>query len=219
MNKLNTARPRFAVIQGKGYGQMEDAELIMLCQQYQDEAAFEQLVRRYQRTVYGLLYKLAPDWPDIADLAQEAFIRMWRGIDKLQNAKAFKQWLSQIVTNLFYDELRKRPRRTQILSLDAPINDDEESASRDIPDPAAGPDDLVHRKDVQTLVENAIAELPKQFRTAIILREMQDLPYDEIARITNTDLGTVKSRIARARAKIQTRLRPVLDESDRRLSA
>ncbi|HEY9773751.1 MAG TPA: sigma-70 family RNA polymerase sigma factor [Planktothrix sp.] len=214
-----TERPMLTVINGKGYGQKEDAELIMLCQKNKDQAAFEVLVRRYQRTVYALLYKMAPDWTDIADLAQEAFIRMWRGIDKLQNPKAFRSWLSQIVTNLFYDELRKRPRRTPILSLDQAIGDDEEGPTRDIPDPSAGPDDLVHRKDVREMVEEAISELPKQFRTAIILREIQDLPYDEIARITNTDLGTVKSRIARARAKIQTKLRPMLVEDDRRLSA
>src|ERR1700737_168272 len=106
------SRPMLSVIQGKGYGQKEDAELVLLCQRNKDQAAFEVLVRRYQRTVYALLYKMAPDWQDIADLAQEAFIRIWRGIDKLQNPRAFKPWLSQIVTNLFYDELCKRPGRT-----------------------------------------------------------------------------------------------------------
>ncbi len=214
-----SSKPMLSVIQGKGYGQKEDAELVLLCQRNKDQAAFETLVRRYQRTVYALLYKMAPDWPDIADLAQEAFIRIWRGIDKLQNPRAFKSWMSQIVTNLFYDELRKRPRRTPILSLDQAISDDEEGPSRDVPDPAAGPDDMVHRKDIREMVDGAISELPKQFRTAIILREIQDLPYEEIARITNTDLGTVKSRIARARARIQTKLRPFIFEDDRRLSA
>jgi RNA polymerase sigma-70 factor (ECF subfamily) len=221
MKSKNTPanRPTFTVIQGKGYGQKEDAELVLLCQQNKDQAAFEVLVRRYQRTVYGLLYKMAPDWSDLQDLGQEAFIRIWRGIDKLHNPNAFRSWMSQIVTNLFYDELRKRPRRTPVLSLDQPLNDDEDSASRDIPDPSAQPDDMVHRKAIRLMVEEAISELPKQFRTAIILREIQDLPYDEIARITNTDLGTVKSRIARARAKVQSKLRPLLADDDRRLSA
>jgi RNA polymerase sigma-70 factor (ECF subfamily) len=212
-------RPQLTVIQGKGYGQKDDAELVILCQRNKDQAAFEMLIRRYHRTVHALLYKMAPDWTDLPDLAQEAFIRIWRGIDKLQNPKAFKPWLSQIVTNLFYDELRKRPRRTLVLSLDQSMNEDEDSPTRDIADPAAGPDDMVYRKDIREMVTEAISELPKQFRTAIILREIQDLPYDEIARITNTDLGTVKSRIARARAKIQTKLRPLLSEDDRRLSA
>lgn len=212
-------KPVLTVIQGKGYGQKEDSELVLLCQRDKDHAAFETLVRRHQRTVYALLYKMAPDWTDLPDLTQEAFIRIWRGIGKLQNPKAFKSWLNQIVTNLFYDELRKRPRRTIVVSLDQPIGDEEEAPSRDVADPAAGPEDMLHRKDVRSMVEEAIAELPKQFRTAIILREIQDLPYDEIARITNSDLGTVKSRIARARAKIQTKLKPFICEEDRRLSA
>jgi RNA polymerase sigma-70 factor, ECF subfamily len=190
------------------YSQMEDAQLVLLCQQ-QDQAAFDVLIKRHQRNLYAMLYKLAPDWNDTADLAQEAFIRIWRGIDKLQNPKAFKSWMGQIVTNLFYDELRKRPRQTIIMSLDAPMNgDDDDSPTRDLADPAAGPDELYDRKDLRKSVDEAISTLPRQFRTAIILREVEDLPYDEIAKITQTDIGTVKSRISRARTKVQNILRP-----------
>jgi RNA polymerase sigma-70 factor (ECF subfamily) len=161
-------------------------------------------MRRHQRNVYAMLYRLAPDWNDTADLAQETFIRIWRGIDKLQNPKAFKSWVSQIVTNLFYDELRKRPRNTTIMSLDAPINaDDDSNVTRDLADPAAGPDELLDRKYTLLSVNAAIATLPKQFQTALALREMEDLPYEEIARITDSDIGTVKSRICRARSKVQ----------------
>jgi RNA polymerase sigma-70 factor (ECF subfamily) len=117
--------------------------------------------------------------------------------------------MTQIVTNLFYDELRKRPRQVTILSLDQPLNgDEEEGPSRDLADPAAGPDELLARKDVQQSVDKAIATLPRQFRTAIVLREVEDLPYEEIAKITATDIGTVKSRISRARTKVQEILRP-----------
>jgi len=118
MNKLNTAKPRLTVVQGTvNYSAMSDAELVMLCKS-KDEKAFECLVRRHQRTVYGLLLRLAPDWNDTADLAQEVFIRVWRGLDNLKNPHAFKSWLGQVATHLFYDELRKRPRRTPIISLD-----------------------------------------------------------------------------------------------------
>jgi RNA polymerase sigma-70 factor (ECF subfamily) len=96
------------------------------------------------------------------------------------------------------------------MSLDAPMGGDEEgeSPTRDIADTAAGPDELYDRKDTRKTVEAAIATLPRQFRTAIILREVNDLPYDEIAAITQTDIGTVKSRISRARTKVQNILRP-----------
>jgi RNA polymerase sigma-70 factor (ECF subfamily) len=213
MNNLKelNARPKLTIVKdgGKAYSQMEDAELVMLCKK-KDSAAFDALIKRHQRTVHAMLYKMAPDWNDTADLAQEAFIRIWRGIDRLQNPRAFKSWMVQIVTNLFYDELRKRPRQVTLLSLDAPINgdDDENSPSRDLPDPAAQPDEVYDRKDVRQTVEKAISTLPRQFRTAIVLREIEDLPYDEIAKITNTDIGTVKSRISRARTKVQQLLRP-----------
>jgi RNA polymerase sigma-70 factor (ECF subfamily) len=207
--KSKSEKPNLTVVHGNRYQQLEDSELVLLCQK-KDKAAFDALMNRHQRNVYAMLYKMAPDWNDTADLAQEAFIRIWKGIDKLQNPKAFKSWMGQIVTNLFYDELRKRPRQTVIMSLDAPMTGDDEgeSPTRDLADPAAGPDELYDRQDTKKTVEAAIATLPRQFRTAIILREVNDLPYEEIAQITQTDIGTVKSRISRARTKVQNILRP-----------
>src|ERR1700722_20319928 len=151
MNNLKTLsnQPKLTLVRGNAYSQMEDAELVGLCKK-KDQAAFETLMKRHQRSVYAMLYKMAPDWNDTADLAQEAFIRIWRGIDKLQNPRVFSSWMTQIGTNLFYDELRKRPRQVTILSLDQPLNgDEEEGPSRDLADPAAGPDELLARKDVQ----------------------------------------------------------------------
>src|SRR3990167_5728014 len=100
------ARTKLKLIVGGSYIGTSDSELILLCQQ-KNSRAFEELIRRHQRTVYALLYRLAPDWSDTSDLAQEVFIRMWRSIRNLRNPAAFRSWLSQIVTNLFYDELRK----------------------------------------------------------------------------------------------------------------
>jgi len=209
MNNLKRQERKFTVITGgKTYAQMDDAELVLLCKQ-KDQRAFDVLVKRHHRNVCAMLYKMAPDWNDTADLAQEVFIKIWRGIDKLQNPNAFRSWMAQIVTHLFYDELRKRPRQVTILSLDQSLsNEDEDGPSRDVPDESAGPDEVCERKDVRESVTQAIATLPRNFRTAIILREVEDLPYDEIARITQTEIGTVKSRIARARSKVQQILRP-----------
>ncbi|HEY9682667.1 MAG TPA: sigma-70 family RNA polymerase sigma factor [Oculatellaceae cyanobacterium] len=210
MNSLNTAKSHLSVVQGApSYGTMSDAELVMLCKQ-KDEKAFEFLVRRHQRTVYGLLLRLAPDWNDTADLAQEVFIRVWKGLDNLKNPHAFKSWLGQVATHLFYDELRKRPRRTPVISLDQSMfgDDEAENQTRDIADTSAGPEELFERKELDEEVRSAIATLPRQFRTAIVLRELEDMSYEQIAQLTNTDLGTVKSRISRARTKVQQVLRP-----------
>lgn len=210
----NPEKVSFGLIQGgaNGYLKMTDAELVVLCQQ-RDQRAFEALLKRHQKSVYALLYRVAPDWREQADdLAQEVFIRMWRSITHLRNPRAFKSWMSQIVTNLFYDECRKRPRQLRVVSMDEPVSNEDgaEEATRDIRDKAPGPEELSERQELRLVVQNAMAELPEQFRTAVMLREFHELSYEEIARITDTELGTVKSRIARARSRVQQIIKPYL---------
>jgi RNA polymerase sigma-70 factor, ECF subfamily len=196
----------------KPYSQSSDRELVIACQR-RDPEAFEELVKRHQRTVYALLYQLAPDWSDTSDLAQEVFIRIWRSINNLRNPSAFRSWMTQIVTNIFYDELRKRPRRVPTISMDEGFETDEsgEPTTRDIPDTSAQPDDIVLSREVSDEIRQSMSKLPEQFRTAIVLREVEGLSYEEIAILTKTEMGTVKSRIARARAKLQEMLKPYLE--------
>jgi RNA polymerase sigma-70 factor (ECF subfamily) len=163
-----------------------------------------------------LLYQLAPDWEDTSDLAQEVFIRVWRSINNLRNPASFRGWLTQIVTNLFYDELRKRPRRLPTVSMDdSHGGEDGESdgSTRDIPDTGILPDEKILNKEISEVIRQAMLRLPEQFRTAIVLREVEGLSYDEIAVITQTEMGTVKSRIARARTKLQELLKPYIEQS------
>jgi RNA polymerase sigma-70 factor (ECF subfamily) len=207
-------RPQLKVVSSSPRMQdLDDAALIALCQQ-KNERAFEALVKRHQRMVTGLLYRLAPDWDNHADLSQEVFIRMWRNIRNLKNARAFKSWVTQITTHLFYDELRKRPRQLRVVSMDEPINheDADEGATRDIIDKSAGPEELLDRKELQVIVNDAMSQLPEQFRTAIVLRELQQMSYEEIAVLTDSELGTVKSRIARARSKVQEIVAPYVEK-------
>lgn len=210
-----TARASLTLVRGTHtlYQQKTDAELAVLSQR-KDPTAFEILVKRHQRSVYNLLYQLAPDWNNTADLAQEVFIRAWRSIHNLRNPKAFRSWLNQIATNLFYDELRKRPKHMNTISMDESIDEDgSDSPTRDIADTSALPDETVQRQELAQAIRNAMAELPEQFRVAIILRELQGLSYEEIALLTNSEMGTVKSRIARARTKIQQLLAPYLSNA------
>lgn len=197
------------------YSQKSDRDLVLACQRREPEA-FEELVKRHQKTVYALLYQLAPDWQDTSDLAQEVFIRVWRSINNLRNPAAFRSWLTQIVTNLFYDELRKRPRKLSTVSIDDPIGGEEgeEGVTRDIPDESAQPDDNLLNAELSEVIRHAMMKLPEQFRTAIVLREVEGLSYEEIAVITKTEMGTVKSRIARARFKLQEMLKPYLESTE-----
>jgi RNA polymerase sigma-70 factor, ECF subfamily len=198
------------------YSQKSDRDLVLACQK-REPAAFEELVKRHQRTVYALLYQLAPDWHDTSDLAQEVFIRIWRNINNLRNPSSFRSWLTQIVTNLFYDELRKRPRRIPTISMDEPLSEGgeetAEQATRDIADNSSPPDERILSNELSDAIREAMTKLPEQFRTAIVLREIEGLSYEEIAILTKTEMGTVKSRIARARTKLQELLQPYLSGS------
>ncbi len=192
---------------------LSNYDLILRCQAgiRPERAAFAELLQRYQSHVDRILYHLAPDWQDRADLAQEIWIRVYRNINRLQEPEKFRGWLSRIATNLFYDELRKRKRISHPLSLDAPriMNDGEMDweIAADNPSPD---EDLTTREFYEHLRE-AIADLPEVFRTTIILREIEGMAYEEIAEITGVSLGTVKSRIARARQRLQSQLQNYLD--------
>lgn len=192
---------------------LETEELVIQAQSGSMQA-LEELVIRHQRLVYVTLYQLAPERNDITDLTQEVLLRMCRSIKSLRNPKTFKYWLNRIITNLFYDELRKTPRQLKTISMDEPAYDDSDEGgpARDIPDTADVPDRLALNSELDRKIHEAIQNLPEQFRTIIVLREIQGLSYDEIASLTETNIGTVKSRLARARLKLQEVLEPYLKE-------
>ncbi|BFM41009.1 sigma-70 family RNA polymerase sigma factor [Synechocystis sp. LKSZ1] len=195
-----------------GLDRLSNYDLILRCQAqaYPDNSAFDELLRRYQSHVDKILYHLAPDWQDRADLAQEVWIRVYRNIKRLQEPVKFKGWLSRIATNLFYDELRKRKRVSHPISLDAPRRVEDGEVDWDIVSDYPSPDDTLTTAEFYESLQAAIADLPTAFRTTIILREIDGLPYEEIAEMTGVSLGTVKSRIARARAKLQSVLQSYL---------
>ena len=194
--------------------QLSNYDLILLCQEgaQPDRAAFAELLGRYQSHVNRLLYHLAPDWEERADLAQEVWIRVYRNIKRLKEPSKFRGWLSRITTNLFYDELRKRKRIARPLSLDAPHAVKDGEVTWELPSDMPSPNENLTTNEFYDKLRQAIAKLPESFRTTIVLREIEGLPYDEIAEMTGVSLGTVKSRIARARLKLQSILRNYLEE-------
>ena len=192
---------------------LSDYDLILRCQQgsRQDRTTFAELLHRYQLHVDKILYHLAPEWQDRSDLAQEVWIRVYRNIKGLQEPAKFKSWLSRITTNLFYDELRKRKRVIPPLSLDAPLALDDGTMDWEIASNTPGPEEKLTTQEFYDHLRDAIAQLPEGFRVTIILREIEGLSYEEIAEITQVSLGTVKSRIARARQRLQLQLQKYLD--------
>jgi RNA polymerase sigma-70 factor (ECF subfamily) len=192
---------------------LSNYDLILRCQVglRPERAAFAELLRRYQPHVERVLYHLAPDWQDRADLAQEIWIRVYRNIKRLNEPVKFRGWLSRIATNLFYDELRKRKRVSSPLSLDAPRSLEDGDMDWEIAGDHPSPEEELTTREFYEQLQEAIADLPEVFRTTIVLREIEGLPYEEIAEITQVSLGTVKSRIARARARLQSQLQSYLN--------
>jgi RNA polymerase sigma-70 factor, ECF subfamily len=190
------------------YGDMTDVQLVSACKLH-DRIAFNWLVKRYERSVFAILYKLAPDLIDPADLVQDVFLRLWSCISKLDNPHAFRSWLKRIVTNILYDHLRRRPRQS-ILSIDSHINfgDRLEEATMQIVDPSAQPDELSERRETAEAIQRSVASLPCLSKRMIELRESGGRSYSEIAELTSCPVGTVKSRIARARRKLYAMLLP-----------
>ena len=176
-----------------------------------DSEAFDELRRRYKSHVERILYHLAPDWQDRADLAHKVWMRVYLNINRLTEPIKFRGWLSRISINLFYDELRKRKRINHPFSLNAPHLIEHGEIDWDIVSDYPSPDDTLATTEFYERLRAAIADLPEAFRTTIVLREIDGMTFEEIAEMTGVSLGTVKSRFARARAKLQAVLENYLD--------
>ncbi len=187
------------------YKKMPLEELVVLSQQ-NDFKALEELIRREQKNVFASFSYLCQKAENVSDLTQEALLRVAKNINSLKNPKLFKSWLNQIITNLFYDELRKTQRRPDTVSLDEEA-DEVPSIKFQILDKKCKPHEKCISSELEKLIRTAIMALPEQFRVAIVLRELQGLSYEEIATATHSSIGTVKSRIARARGKLQEDLK------------
>ena len=191
----------------KQYKSKSLEELIHLAQQ-DDLDAVEEIVKRNQENIYASFYYLSNDCEDLLDLTQEALLKMARNIKKLKDATKFKAWLNQIVTRLFFDYIRSKNRKLKTVPIDK--KDDEEQDRfnvADVPCKECTPEQSSLNSELNCIIERSIHKLPDSFRLAIVLREFQGLSYEEIAEITNTNVGTVKSRIARARNKLQEELK------------
>lgn len=195
----------------KKYKEMNLLDLIC-CAQNSDYDALEEIIKREQKNIFASFSYLGADKSNISDLTQEVLFRMSKNIKNLKNPKLFKSWLGQIITNLFYDELRKKQRIPDSVSIESFwLNEDSnENTILNICDNTLKPDEKTMGKELTEIIRELIAKLPDQFKIVIILRELQGLSYEEIAKITQTSVGTVKSRISRARNKLQECLKPYL---------
>ena len=185
---------------------MTQEELILLAQS-NDFSALEELIKRNQSNVYASFYYLAKDCQDILDLTQEALFKMAKNIKRLKDISKFKAWLNQIVTRIFYDHLRRKDKKIQTIPIDKQEQNENTFCISEVACNKCTPEEKSINTELNCLIEQSIQKLPNAFKLAIVLREFQGLSYEEIAEITKTNVGTVKSRIARARSKLQSDLK------------
>lgn len=166
-----------------------------------DLQAFEELVLMYQKQIYNLGYRMMGNEEDACDIAQEAFLRAYKSIGKFNLKSSFGTWIYRIAMNLCIDELRKRKK----VKLYPIVHNDnpEDKQYKLVADEGDLPEELVERKETRLKVQQAINRLPEDHRTVIVLRDIQGRSYQEIAEITGLNLGTVKSRISRARYNLR----------------
>ena len=164
-----------------------------------DQAAFGELVQLYEKKVYALTLRMCKNPDDAAEAAQEAFLAAWQGLKFFRGESSFSTWLYRLASNASVDLLRREQRHR---SAAGPSLNDEETYA-DVPDDAPDPQALAERSELRQQIEAGLRAMTPEHREVLILREMHQLSYDEIARVLSLDTGTVKSRISRARKQLR----------------
>ncbi|MGQ0765269.1 MAG: sigma-70 family RNA polymerase sigma factor [Gemmatimonadota bacterium] len=175
-----------------------------------EERAFQELVERYQARLLNFIYRTISDRERAEDLVQEVFIRVYRHIRRFDRSKKFSTWIYTIASNLAKNELRNRSRNPLVLFQTIRKNWQDDDRPLQFEDPETRPDDLFRKRHLRELVENAVGQLPEHHRQVFVLRELEGKSYEEIAEITSCNLGTVKSRLNRARNAFAAVIEPSL---------
>jgi RNA polymerase sigma-70 factor (ECF subfamily) len=182
----------------------DDAGLVALSQKG-DLGAFEQLVKKHQKKMFNLVFRIAGDHDDASEIVQDAFVAAFRSIRKFRGASRFTTWLTTITINQARNRMKQvRSRRLhEVNSLDDPIDTKDGSIMADPPSKAASVLDQLEQRDLQEKVQECIAALEPDFREVIVLRDLQEFSYDEIGTMLKVAAGTVKSRLFRAREAVK----------------
>ena len=162
-----------------------------------DTEAFERLVRTYENKIYHLALRMCGSADEAADVAQEAFLAAWRGLPSFRGEAGFATWLYRLTSNAAIDYLRRQKKQRGDMSLD------DEELGLDAVDSAPGPQETAEGSELRAAVAEGLNQLSEGHRQVLVLREVQGLSYEEIASVLEVDMGTVKSRISRARSSLR----------------
>ncbi|MGI8787386.1 MAG: sigma-70 family RNA polymerase sigma factor [Pyrinomonadaceae bacterium] len=170
--------------------------------------AFDTLVLRHSANIYAVLYRLTQDAEEASDLTQETFLSALKAIKKFRGEADLKTWLVRIAINESRNRFRwwKRRRREKTVSLDAPVGESDAPLSDIVSSSFANPEEIVLQREREKHLTEALQSLPQIFREAVVLCDIEGLSYEEIAKVLDANIGTVKSRIARGREELRRRL-------------
>jgi RNA polymerase sigma-70 factor (ECF subfamily) len=179
-----------------------------------DGASFEHLVRRHESRVHRLAWRILGDSEDALDAAQETFLKVWKALPRFEGGSRFSTWLTRIAINQCRNELRRRRtvKHTHPLSLDAPLDDSGATAAASVPGTTPEPWEAAREREVAKALRDSLGDLDGEGKEVLVLRDGEDLSYEEIAEILEIPIGTVRSRLHRARSELRRRMAPVLDE-------
>jgi len=176
-----------------------------------EERAFSELVTRYQTRLLNFVYRTIGDREKAEHLVQEVFIRVYRHLHRFDRSKKFSTWVYTIASNLAKNELRNRSRNPLVLFQTVQKNFQDEDRPLQFEDTTSRPDDMYRKRHLREIVEESVAKLPEHHRNVFVLRELEGKSYEEIAEITECNLGTVKSRLNRARNSFAEIIAPYVD--------
>jgi len=170
------------------------------------QSSFSELIDEYKNMVFSLSYKMTNSLEDAEDISQEVFIRVYKSLYNFNPRYKFSTWLYQMTLNLCRDRFRKG--KIPSVSLDSPLNKDDQKDLRSIiPDNQNNPEDIIMGVEQTNFINDLITSLPLKYREVIILRHLKDLSYDEMSKILNISLGSVKTRLFRARELLKNKLK------------
>jgi RNA polymerase sigma-70 factor (ECF subfamily) len=209
--KTATDSPRRSI--GKYRSELSTLNDSQVVQKFLDgeERAFGELVDRYDTRLVNFVYRTVGDRERAQDLVQETFVRVYRHLHRFDQTKKFSTWIYTIASNLAKNELRNRSRNPLVLFQTIRKNWEADHRPLEWEDESYKPDDLYRKRHLREMVEKAVAELPEHHRIDLALRELDGRTYEEIAEITETNLGTVKSRLNRARNNFARVIAPLIE--------
>jgi RNA polymerase sigma-70 factor (ECF subfamily) len=190
---------------------VSELELVRRCQAGQADA-FDELVVRYRTRIFGMIYNMVHNEQDAWDLAQDSFVKAWKSMKRFRGQSSFYTWMYRIVMNVTIDWLRKKQIKGAGAEFDDSIQLKEiDPASKTVPKPDALPYERMERTEIRAQIDNAISQLTPEHRAVILMKEIEDMQYHEMAEALGCSIGTVMSRLFYARKKLQALLKDVYE--------